>query len=414
MPWAPVRSGFVAKGQEIRKNCGQVSVCIFLSIWYLDRLCLFWLAVVDDDLSVFTFLGMIFMLRKKTGFTLVELLVVIAIIGILVGLLLPAVQAAREAARRMQCSNNLKQFGLAAHNFESAFKYFPPTQHTKVINAVSPAVTATSDAPLQVYMLPFFEQGNKYNLFDLDYNTNSDAPIHASIPTKTGANAAARLTDVPSFLCPSDGSDNNYFLAGRQSYHGCTGGSDLRGGTILDGIFAKPYPSPGEVMKGPKISEVVDGTSNTAMFSEVMRGKKTWNDTNQWDNTTVFFVGTAYTAAQKLDGRTLPSCLPNGQSTTGTWIRYTGHQYYRSLTPNIVYSHTLPPNWNRKNTNLAAQNYNCGVSFNSLHMAASSYHTGGVNVCRADGSVAFVSEGADFVTWQGLGSRANGEVATIE
>jgi prepilin-type N-terminal cleavage/methylation domain-containing protein len=137
---------------------------------------------------------------RSRGFTLVELLVVIAIIGILVGLLLPAVQAAREAARRMQCSNNLKQFGLAAHNFESAFKYFPPQQHSKVFTETSGAkVTRYSDAPLQVFMLPYFEQANKYNLFNLDYNTNSDAPIHTSIPTKTGANAAARLTDIPTF-----------------------------------------------------------------------------------------------------------------------------------------------------------------------------------------------------------------------
>lgn len=355
------------------------------------------------------------MLRKKNGFTLVELLVVIAIIGILVGLLLPAVQAAREAARRMQCSNNMKQFGLAAHNFESAFKYFPPTQHTKVFtNTNGTQTTATSEAPLQVYMLPYFEQGNKYNLFNLDYNTNSDAPIHTSVAALTGANSQARVTDVPTFLCPSDPSDNNYFSAGRQSYHGCTGGSELRGGTILDGIFAKPYPAAGEVMKGPRIAEVTDGTSNTAIFAEVLRGTKTWNDTNQWDNTTVFFVATAYTAAQKLDGRTLPACLPNGQSTTGTWIRYTGHQYYRSLTPNIVYSHTLPPNWNRKNSNIALQRYNCGVSFNSLHMAASSQHTGGVNVCRADGSGAFVSDSVDFAVWQAIGSRANGEVATLD
>jgi prepilin-type N-terminal cleavage/methylation domain-containing protein len=103
-------------------------------------------------------------IRIRRGFTLVELLVVIAIIGILVGLLLPAVQAAREAARRMQCQNNLKQFGLAAHNFESAFKYFPPVQHTKVFTETSGAlVTRTSEAPVQVFMLPFFEQANKLN-----------------------------------------------------------------------------------------------------------------------------------------------------------------------------------------------------------------------------------------------------------
>lgn len=359
------------------------------------------------------------MKRYHRGFTLVELLVVIAIIGILVGLLLPAVQAAREAARRMQCQNNLKQFGLAAHNFESAMKYFPPVQHTKVFTETSGArVTRTSEAPVQVFLLPYFEQGNKWNLFDLDYNVNSDAAIHTSVPARPGANRPARLTDVPSFLCPSDPSDVFYVdggNAGRQSYHACTGAARLRGGTVLDGVFAKPYPSAGNVMVGPKMGEISDGTSNTALFAEVLRGTLVFNATNQWNNTTVFFTPTAYsTAAMYLDGRNIPQCLPNGNTTTSTWIRYTGHQYYRALTPNFVYSHTLPVNWNKKMQNIAQQRYNCGVSFNDLHMAASSGHTGGANMCRADGSVSFISDAVDFVIWQGVGSRAGGEVASLD
>jgi prepilin-type N-terminal cleavage/methylation domain-containing protein len=349
---------------------------------------------------------------RSRGFTLVELLVVIAIIGILVGLLLPAVQAAREAARRMQCSNNLKQFGLAAHNFESAFKYFPPQQHSKVFTETSGAkVTRYSDAPLQVFMLPYFEQANKYNLFNLDYNTNSDAPIHTSIPTKTGANAAARLTDIPTFLCPSDPSSNNYFSAGRQNYHGCTGSANTRGGTIHDGIFAKPLAAAGEVMRGPRFAEITDGTSNTAMFSEVMRATKQWNDTTQ-DNTTVYFTGTTYSNANDfLDGRNIPQCNP---SASGTIIRYTGHQYYRAISFNYLYSHSLPINWNRRQQDPTRQRFNCGVSFGVLHMSASSYHTGGATMCRADGSVTFTSDSTDFAAWQAIGSRSNGETVAQE
>jgi prepilin-type N-terminal cleavage/methylation domain-containing protein/prepilin-type processing-associated H-X9-DG protein len=371
------------------------------------------------DTSFVLIIRSVKMRLRRSGFTLVELLVVIAIIGILVGLLLPAVQAAREAARRMQCQNNLKQFGLAAHNFESANRYFPPVQHTKVFTQTDGSrLTRTSEAPIQVFMLPYFEQGNKYNLFDLNYNVNSDAAIDPSIPARTGANRPARLTDIPSFLCPSDGSEVFYTdggNAGRQSYHACTGASRLRGGTTLDGIFAKAYPSAGQVMTGPKMGEISDGTSNTALFSEVLRGTLVFNATNQYDNTTVFFTGTAYAnAAQYLDGRNIPQCMPNGNTTTSTWIRYTGHQYYRALTPNFVYSHTLPINWNRKTNNLTTQRYNCGVSFNDLHMAASSNHTGGANMCRADGSVSFVSDGTDFVVWQAVGSRSGGEVASLD
>ncbi|WP_197169412.1 DUF1559 family PulG-like putative transporter [Novipirellula galeiformis] len=348
--------------------------------------------------------------RNRAGFTLVELLVVIAIIGVLVGLLLPAVQAAREAARRMQCSNNLKQLGLAAHNFESAFRYFPPTQHTKVFTETNGTkVTKTSEAPFQVYMMPYFEQGSKYDLFNLDYNTNSDTPIHTSIPALTGANAAARAMDVPTFLCPSEVSSINYYGAGRQSYQGCIGGANYRGGIAdLDGIFAKPYPSAGEVMKGPKMSEIIDGTSNTALFAEVMLSTLAFNATTT-DNTTMFFSGTP-TTAELRDGRNYPQCLSGG----GTAIRYAGQQYYRAISFNVVYSHTLPINWNRRNQDATKQRYNCGgTGYTTLHKAASSYHPGGALVCRADGSVTMYTDSIDFATWQAIGSRAGAEVIEV-
>src|SRR5215216_6630500 len=126
--------------------------------------------------------------RSRPGFTLIELLVVIAIIAILIALLVPAVQKVREAAARTQCTNNLKQMGLAAHNYESSFKTLPPGAGPTPLN--TPA--ANSRASVQAVILAYVEQANVYNLFDLKQDVNA----HAN-------NASARIQQVPLFLCPS-------------------------------------------------------------------------------------------------------------------------------------------------------------------------------------------------------------------
>src|SRR5687768_7137740 len=141
------------------------------------------------------------MRRRHPGFTLIELLVVIAIIAILIGLLLPAVQKVREAAARAKCSNNLKQMGLAAHNFESTEGVLPPPRHLALVQGA----VVSSNATTQIMILPFVEQENLRRLWNLNYDVNSDASIHPpSIPAMPGVNAPARVTEVPFFLCPSD------------------------------------------------------------------------------------------------------------------------------------------------------------------------------------------------------------------
>jgi prepilin-type N-terminal cleavage/methylation domain-containing protein/prepilin-type processing-associated H-X9-DG protein len=348
----------------------------------------------------------------RAGFTLIELLVVIAIIAILIGLLLPAVQKVREAAARMQCSNNLKQIGLAVHNFESANGYLPPYQHTKVVNGV----TRTSNASTLAIILPYVEQANKLNQFhpDLNYDVNSDARIDPSFTPTTFNQTAARTQDVKIYLCPSDPSQNNYFNAGRNNYVASQGAhANVRHTGAEAGIFSAPFPS-GAEMKGVGIVTISDGTSNTVLYSERIRGTLDWNaPATSFDHTSVV-RGTAFT--NLVDGRTLPLCATASGMASGTAGRltYAGHQYYRSLNFLQTFTHTLPPNWNLRVPN-GQQRYNCGNSadLNQAHIAASSYHSGGVNVCLADGSVRFVTQSIDFNAWRAVGTRAGGEVANL-
>jgi prepilin-type N-terminal cleavage/methylation domain-containing protein/prepilin-type processing-associated H-X9-DG protein len=355
---------------------------------------------------------------KRKGFTLIELLVVIAIIAILIGLLLPAVQKVREAAARIKCSNNLKQFGLAAHNYESTNGYLPPRQHTVVYPHPSTGVPTTysSGAPLQALLLPYFEQGNKFNQFNMNYNVNSDAPLHSGIPPLTGANSAARSGDVQIFLCPSDGASQTYFGAGRQNYFGSLGTvADYRGGSAVgvnnagDGIFSIPNPTPGQMMKGLPILSMTDGTSNTVMFAEIIRSDIPYNAPSGVRDHATIIINSGNTGWNEIDGTTIPMCM-TGASWSSS-IKYTGQQYYRNLPSNFVFTHTLPVNWNRKVS--TGQKYSCGnTNFASMHISAASFHSGGANACMGDGSVRFVRDSIAYPTWRAMGTKAGGEVAS--
>ena len=346
--------------------------------------------------------------RSRSAFTLIELLVVIAIIAILIGLLRPAVQKVREAAARMKCSNNLKQIGLACHNYESVFGVLPAYQHTKVFGTA----TRTSNASTLAMLLPYVEQANKLNGFhpDLNYDVNSDARIDASITPATFNQNLARLQDVPIYICPSDGSNNNFFSAGRNNYHASQGASsNTREVGAAAGVFSAPFPV-GSTMVGVTVIGITDGSSNTVMYSEKMRATQDWNAAaGIFDNTTLM---RASTLPNNFDGRGIATCM-TGSPFAGR-LTYTGHQYYRALNFLQTFTHTLPPNWNRKVAS-GIQRYNCGdqSNLNNAHMSASSYHTGGVVCGMGDGSVRFVSDNVDFPTWQAVGTRNGGEALNL-
>ncbi len=356
----------------------------------------------------------------RPAFTLIELLVVIAIIAILIGLLLPAVQKVREAAARMKCSNNLKQMGLAAHNYESANGYLPPQFGTVNVNGA----VGTNDASPQALILPYVEQSNKYAQFNFNYKTWNDAAAVAGLPPAPGVNLPARTQDIPIYLCPSDPSgtqraSDDVNLAngaqGRLNYFACLGTTSTGlFGTAAGpggGIFSRGIVTPGQTLKGVPLVQVSDGTSNTALFAEVMRTTHPWPAVSGVRDNTVIVLDSSVTAASvasDADGRAIPSCA------TGTpWnssIKYVGLQFERDLWGTAYYTHTLPPNWNRRVPG-GNQQYNCGdTSITHFHVAASSYHSGGVNVVMADGSVRFVPDGISFSTWQAMGSMNGGEV----
>jgi len=335
---------------------------------------------------------------RRSGFTLIELLVVIAIIAILIGMLLPAIQKVREAAARAKCQNNLKQMGLASHNYESSYQCLPPGEGRR------PDVAAKTGRPsLSAWILPFLEQSNKYAQFDFTQDVHNDA-----------INLPAQRQDVPVYLCPSDPSTNSFAgPIGRISYLGSIGGvADCR--SISDaksGIFVGDYSNlpVGTIPRGVKIAQVSDGTSNTALFCEVMRSTA-YNVAV--DNTTSMASGAIATGPGLYDGRNVSGCT----SASSSSISYTGLQYYRGgISNNSFYSHTLPINWNRKQSSGGTQTYNCNdASFRRAHIAASSYHSGGVNSAMADGSVRFFRESIPFATWQAIGSKAGDEVISLD
>ena len=331
----------------------------------------------------------------RRGFTLVELLVVIAIIGVLVALLLPAVQMAREAARRMQCTNNLKQISLSMHNYHDVHKTFP-------IN-VAWHRRETHDGSFsdKVGLLPFLEQQPLYD------QTNFNAPAFDPGGWNGGGGNPNRVTQsvrLPIFNCPSqtfsifNGVANfTYGINHGTSHlqHLAVGGAKIRATNGRhNGVAAFFGPTPDHWVRSDppvRFASITDGTSNTAAYSEFIIDKNgdPMNQVHSWADS----ANSTEETRQQCLAQNAMSGRPEMRGRAWAWgFMGTGAAYNHTMMPNEKPCHSYTDDWAGSNL-----------------MSASSRHPSGVNVANTDGSVRFVSDSVEAVVWWAYGTRDGGE-----
>jgi prepilin-type N-terminal cleavage/methylation domain-containing protein/prepilin-type processing-associated H-X9-DG protein len=342
----------------------------------------------------------------RTGFTLIELLVVISIIAVLIALLLPAVQSAREAARRAQCVNNLKQMGLALHNYYTSNDTFPPGTSLALYDNFAAADTwSWNNWSAQALMLPYLEQNPIYNTVNF-----SIAPI-ANFNAGAASNTALAVR-VAAFLCPSDANAGPNFI---NSYYGSMGTSI--GYTVQSqssGLFAETI--------GRKFQAITDGSSNTIAFSERLTGNPNAPDHatgNGMDGVNGGALWEAVDVQTDIPNllKTLQACDAAWQAnlTISTAFQSSG-QFWAWGAPNMtLFNVVVPPNSTQHPWNSCRNDCVPGCGTDNSHINnATSFHPGGCNVLFCDGSVRFVKSSISLRTWLGLGTIAGGEVISSD
>ncbi len=361
------------------------------------------------------------MSQKRHGFTLIELLVVIAIIAVLIALLLPAVQAAREAARRVQCTNNLKQLGLGLANYESAHTCYPISlvYGVGVAPCTSPGFArGCQNTPWFVLMLPFVEQGPLYNSFNAAVGMEGP-PIGTDPLGGFVVNSTVFTTKIASFQCPSDnqnafsfaalstatgGKIPSYPFSATKGNYGINVGNTDYGG-IAFGLYPTlylqaPFAS-NRTGTGPmviRVASVTDGVSNTQFLSEILQGANDDTRGAVWfDDPGSGSYMTRFTPNGNVD------FLASGVNVdvVASFVTGTGHS---------------PPHQGELCDSQPGQMLGCfnSSSEGAAFGASRSRHPGGVNTLFGDGSVHFMKNSINPQTWNALASINGGEVISSD
>jgi prepilin-type N-terminal cleavage/methylation domain-containing protein/prepilin-type processing-associated H-X9-DG protein len=342
--------------------------------------------------------GGIAMRYSRRGFTLIELMVVIAIIAVLIALLLPAVQAAREAARRIQCTNNVKQIGLAIHNYNSTFDSLPPVGSVDRNGNSTGGGLVPQTASVHLRLTNYLEQRALYDAYNFMLG---DVTSGNSVP----ANTTVMSVMVPGYLCPSDGNPGSseslavaYSARVTCVNYAINGGVNRQNnGGVVSGVA---WWLGGNALYGNRVrlASITDGTSNTAAFSEWIKGKSGQNAPGP---------NLVYSIPQYANGGPQNDFSLCSAATTPLWDFKGEYWTLQDTGRGGPYYHVMPPNQTACALNASFGNVDSFIG-------PSSFHPGGANVLLMDGSVRFVKSSIALNTWNALGTRGCGEVISAD
>jgi prepilin-type N-terminal cleavage/methylation domain-containing protein/prepilin-type processing-associated H-X9-DG protein len=363
------------------------------------------------------------MIQRRRGFTLIELLVVIAIIAVLIALLLPAVQAAREAARRAQCTNNLKQIGLAMANYVSANTNLPPIS-VDLPSTSWGGTTPKINEPHQNYsphvrLLPYLEQQAAYNSWNHAFGARWNDP--GNVPQYAAINASVVCMQISTFLCPSDsnwGVTSTYTVNGQPKLAGSSNYPMNCGmNRHIYNNYSWQMNGPGYILStwdtvlalySVSINSFTDGTSTTAIFSEWVKGAPVPAGGNAPNGLgEVYAIGVS-DAAYPTDFQFAQKCATIAPTNANQLWHWKGE--FWSWCSEMVYSHTNFPN--RYACQYSNEDNDSRGTITLVN--ASSNHPGGVNVLFMDGSVRFIKSSVGVQPWYAIATTAGNEAISSD